>query len=292
MSKLEQINAFIAIAEENSFAVAAEKLGISTPAISRQLQALENSLNTTLLTRTTRKIELTEVGAQYYESCKNLLAGLSNTEAMIVDSQREARGTLSIMSNRYFALRYLIPHLSAFMTKHPKLQIKLELGERFPNLSKENIDIVFGVSVEGPEQLVRRKVSTTRYILCASPAYLKKWGTPKIPADLSKHRYITHSMRNNNHIITFRANKEMMLKPFLQLNDSQAMRECALLNMGIIKLHDYMVMDALNKHQLIEVLANFSEPKQPIYLYYQPNLYLQPKIRQFIDFYLAKLSHD
>ncbi|MBA4697095.1 MAG: LysR family transcriptional regulator [Legionella sp.] len=286
MSKLDRINAFISVVEHNSFASAARAQGISTAAMSRHIARLESDLKVTLLNRTTRQISLTEVGADYYQHAKKALAGLIEAEMAIATSREEPTGLLTVMSNRHFALKYLIPKLSVFMKCNPKLQVNVELAERFPDLTKENIDLIFGVSMEGPDTLVRRQVAMTRYVLCASPAYLKKYGDLHVPADLGKHHYITHSMRKPDNLIKFQGGREIYVEPVLWLNDSQAMCECAMQSMGIVNLHDYIVADALQNGRLVEILPEFAERKQPVYLYYQQSKYLQPKIRRFIDFYM------
>ncbi len=171
------------------------------------------------------------------------------------------------------------------MAQNPKLEIKLELAERFPDLEKENIDLIFGMSMPESLDLVRKRVATTRYVLCASPQYLKKYPLPKTPEDLRHHRYLTHSMRRPDHVILFKNNREVAVRPFLRINDSQALRDCAIQGMGIVQLHDYMVSDALRDGRLIELLKDFSSSQQPVYLYYQQSRYLQSKIRRFIDFY-------
>jgi DNA-binding transcriptional LysR family regulator len=289
MSKIEQIQAFISVVEQNGFAAAARKDGVSTAAMSRQVARLESDLKAELLYRTTRQISLTEIGAEYYQHSKKALAELEEAEIAISDSQAEPSGILSVTSNRYFAVKFLLPRLPEFMALHPKLRVKVELAERFPNLAEENIDLIFGVSMEGPSELVRRRVMTTRYVLCASPAYLQKYGNLRLPADLTKHHYITHSMRKPDNVVTFKDNKEIYVKPLLWLNDSRAMCECAMQAMGIVRLHDYIVADALEDGSLVEILPEFCEHDQPVYLYYQQSRYLQPKIRRFVDFYTAMI---
>lgn len=287
MSKLERIAAFISVIDENGFAAAARKKGISTAAVSRQIAALERELNAELLHRTTRKVVLTEIGEEYYEQCKKSLSELQDAEMAILASKNEATGVLHVMANRYFAIRHILPRLPEFMSLNPNLRIHFQLAERFPNLEKDGIDILFGVSVEGADELVRRRITTTRYVLCASPEYLKKHKMPQIPADLIKHHYITHSIRRPDNIISFKNETEIHVTPILFLNDSHAMLECALQGIGIVNLHDYMVTDALQDGRLVEVLREFQEPQKNIYLYYRSSRYLQPKIRRFIDFFIA-----
>jgi DNA-binding transcriptional LysR family regulator len=287
MSKFECMMTLIDVVEQNGFAAAAKKQKISPAAISRQIARLEKELGVQLLTRTTRQTALTEIGQQYYQHCKNVFNEIAVADALVTGSQREPMGILKITSSRYFVEEYILPRLPKFMSLYPRLRLNLELAERFPNLTQENIDILFGVSMEGPDDLVRKAVTTTRYVICAAPAYLKKYGIPETPSDLINHRYITHSMRKPANTISFKDGKEVNIDPILSLNDSRIMRECALQGMGIVKLHDYMVQNALKEKRLIEILSDYAEPKIMVYLYYQSSRYLQPKIRKFIDYFTA-----
>jgi len=287
MSKFDQIEAFVAVVEESGFAAAARKKSLSTAAISRQISSLEESLGVVLLTRTTRKISLTPTGETYYQHCKKTLEALREAENEITHSKNEATGILNVMAVRYFAIRHLLPRLAEFMELNPRLQVNFQLAERFPNLEEEGIDILFGVSAEGAVDLVRKRVTTTRYVLCASPDYLKKHGIPKKPQDLVKHRYITHSMRKPNDVVSFKGGIQVHVQPTLWLNDTFAMRECASRDMGIVNLHDYVVENALKEGKLIEILPKYQEVQQNVYLYYQRSRYVQPKIRRFIDFYTS-----
>lgn len=285
MPHFSQITAFITVVEQSSFAAAARQLSVSSAAISRQVARLEADLHAQLLYRTTRRVALTDIGVEYYQQCKKALEELAEAERTISASRAVATGTLNITSNRYFALQYLLPRLPKFMAQNPQLEIKIELAERFPDLEKENIDLIFGMSMPESLDLVRKRVATTRYVLCASPQYLKKYSPPKKPEDLRYHRYLAHSMRQPDNVLLFKKNREIMIQPFLRINDSQALRDCALQGMGVVQLHDYMVSDALKEGRLIELLKDFSQSQQPVYLYYQQSRYLQPKIRHFIDFY-------
>jgi DNA-binding transcriptional LysR family regulator len=288
MSKFERINTFIKVVEENGFAAAARVLYISTAAVSKQITALEQSLGVQLLIRNTRRLRLSEIGEQYYTTCKQALNQVLETETLITWEQKQPSGTLRITSNRYFAEQYLLPKLADFLQRYPKIKLDLELAERFPDLLQEDIDILFGVSMLGPTDLVCRKVATTRYVLCASPNYLATHGNLKNPADLKQHVYITHSMRQPANVVKFAENHIIHVEPSLWLNDAKAMLTCACQGIGIVRIHDYMVRDALTTGQLVELLPEYSETNIPVYLYYKPNRYLQPKIRCFIDFYFTE----
>jgi DNA-binding transcriptional LysR family regulator len=290
MNKFECISSFITVIEENGFAAAARKLKVSTAAISRQVTSLEQALGVQLLHRTTRRLELTEIGSEYYQQCKKTLTSLQEAEEAVLGSQKEAKGLLHVLSNRFFCEKYILPRIHEFMNNNPKLKIKLSVEERFPDLNSEGIDLILGVSLEGPPDLVRRKIATTRYVLCASPEYLKKHGTPKSPADLSKYHYITHTMRLPDNVVTFDNEQKAQVDPVLYVNDTRTMRECALQGMGIIRLHEYMVEEDIANKKLIEILPKYDLTKLSVYLYYQKSRYLQPKIRKFIDFFIENIK--
>ena len=285
MSKLEQIQTFIAIVDCGSLAAAGRRLHLSTPAISRKLTALELSVGAQLLIRSTRSIALTDTGKAYYQGCKSAVRELEAAEEAIVQSRREATGVLHVLCNRYFAMKYVLPKMGEFLAKHSKLRVHFDLAERFPDMEKEGIDIIFGMSLEGPPEMIRKRLSTTRYILCASKEYLSRFGIPEKPADLINHRYIAHSMRQPSNAIAFKGDKLVYLEPCLWLNDSFAMRDCALRHLGIVNLHDYVVNDAIHSGELIEILKPYQEDQKYIYLYYQQTRYLLPKIRYFIDYF-------
>jgi DNA-binding transcriptional LysR family regulator len=287
MNKFDKLSTFITVVEENGFAAAAKIKGVTTGTISKQIALLESELGVQLLHRTTRQLSLTEIGKTYYEYCKNPMLELEQADRVIAESKQEATGTLNIVASRYFAITHIIPKLSAFMRLNPRLQINLQLDERFPNLEKEEIDVLFGISIEGTDDLVRRRVAKTRYILCASPQYLKKYGIPLLPTDLQKHHFITHIMRKPNNVIHFNNDEQIKVEPILFLNDTFAMRECALLGNGVVNLHDFLVADALKEGKLVELLSDYQLPEMNVYLYYKQSRYKLFKIRKFIDFFVG-----
>jgi len=286
MNRLQYINAFIHVVEESSFVGAAKRLAISTAAISRHVSSLEKYLGVQLLKRTTRRISLTAIGIEYYQLCKTTLMHLVEAEHNITRDQKEVVGELCIHATRFLALSLILPKMPKFLAENPKLKINIEIAERFPDFMKEGVDILFGVSMDGPQELVRRRIMMTRYVLCASPKYLKKYGHPKSPNDLHKHIYITHSMRKPVDLITFKDGNEIYLEPLLRVNDIAAMRQCALQGMGIVKVQEYEIKEALEKGELIEILKEFRTSSYPVYLYYHQCKYMPAKIRRFIDFYL------
>lgn len=292
MSKLERLETFIAVVEENSFVRASVKLGISNAAVSKQVSCLEKDLGVQLLNRSSRQLTLTESGHLYYEHAKKLAEGIKDIDSLLSDLRKEPSGPLFVSCGRHFAECLIIPHLFEFNKSYPKIQLRLDVSERLHDLAREGIDINMGHSRVGGPHDIHRKIASTRYVICASPDYLAQNGTPLKPEDLYKHRYITHSSRDPDNVLLFKKGKELHLEPFMRINDTLIMKSCAIQGIGVVKMHHYAVADALKDGKLVEVLNGFDETIQNIYLCYQPTRYLQPKIRHFIDFFVAKISRE
>lgn len=288
MQSLERLQTFVKVTEANSFVAVAKQLKLSKAAISKQISLLEQELGVKLIERTTRRLSLTEAGSLYYAQCKRLLELMGEMDELVSTMRKEPTGTLNLFCNRYFGEHLIVPHLGEFMEAYPKLKVNLRLEERIPDFVKEEVDLLIGVSILGPPEAIRRTISKTRYIFCASPSYLERFGTPEKPTDLVHHRYITHSMRQPNHLLTF-GDLQLTLDPYLRINDAWAMLKCALNGLGIVKLHDYMVKESLESGHLVEILQPYSQEEYAIFLYYMQNRYLSPKIRHFIDFLLGRV---
>lgn len=288
MSKFDRMATFVSVFQEGSFAACARKLNISPAAVSKQISVLEKELGFELLTRSTRKLSLTEAGAFYFEQANKILRDMAEIDSLALDMRKEPFGSLKVASQRYFAESYILPHLSDFLKAYPKVKLTLELMERFPDLDREEIDIVIGMSRSLSESSIQKTLGYTHYVMCASPTYLKAYGTPKHPQDLKQHHYINHTLRTPVTITKFADGLELYLEPYLLLNDTKGMKSCAVNGIGIVKLHRYVVADALESGTLVEILADFNEPKQPIFASYSPHKHVPPKIRAFLNFFHMK----
>lgn len=290
MRKLGHLETFIKVVEANSLALAAKQLGLSAAAISKQLSALEKSLKIRLLSRTTRRLELTELGRVYYEHCKGVMKKVDDLDGVMNSLQQEPSGVITVLSSRYFADHCIVPHLQEFFTKYPKVTLNLTIVGRASDLSREDIDLFFGMTHAIPSEATRQEIAKGHFSICASPSYLKQYGIPKTPQDLFHHRFITYSVRESSHRLSFNTGTEIYLNPLLSVSDTKMMISCALQGLGVIKLHQLESEKHLSDGSLVEILAEFREDPQPIYLGYFQDRYLQPKVRYFIEFYQEKLK--
>jgi DNA-binding transcriptional LysR family regulator len=291
MPDFSQIKTFVLIADLGSLAGAARKLGISPAAVSKQLTRLEEELGLQLLLRSTRRLELTEVGINYCLQCRRILDEVEAASALISQIKVVPNGVLKVVSGRHFAASYIVPHMKEFLLEYPQIELNLELSERIPDLKLEAIDVLIGMSISATGDAIQKRISTTSYSLCASPEYLKQFGIPKKPNDLKNHRYITHSMRKPDNELLFRDKEVVSLTPYIRVNDAQTMLNFALEGLGIVRLHHYVVKKHLEKGSLHELLTAYSNDSNvPIYVAYPQHRFIASKVRCFIDFITEKMS--
>lgn len=290
MPELSQLKTFVLTSELGSLAAVARKLEISPAAISKQLSRLEEELKVQLLVRSTRKVELTEVGVNYCLQCRRILEEVESASALISQVQALPFGILKIVSGRHFAEAHIIPYVKEYLKKYPKIELHLELAERIPDINVEPVDIVIGLSISATGEAIQREIGATSYVYCASPHYLKEFGVPKRPSDLKNHRYLTHSMRKPDDELVFSNHEVVHLIPYIRVNDVHTLLNFALGGLGIIKVHHYVVKEALERGELKELLSLYNNSKIPIYVAYAQRRYIPSKIRCFIDFILEKMN--
>lgn len=289
MTDLSQIKTFVLVSELGSLAAAARTLRISPAAVSKQLTRLEQELGVQLLVRSTRKLELTEVGINYCLQCRRILEEVEAASDLISQIKIVPNGVLKVVSGRHFAASYIVPHVKEFLWKYPKIELNLELAERIPDLNTEAIDVLIGMSISANENAVQKRIGTTSYSLCASPDYLKQFGIPEKPKDLKKHRYIAHSMRKPDNELVFHNKETISLIPYLRVNDTETMLNFALDGLGVVKLHHYVVKKHIEQGSLCELLRSYNTSKVPIYVAYVQRRFITSKVRCFIDFITERM---
>lgn len=283
---------FIEVVNRSTMAAAANHLRITPAAISKHILALENKLDIQLLKRSTRRIDLTSEGLVYFEHAKRILEAYEQAEAAISHTKEEPSGMLKLVCGPQIGNLFMIPHLKEFLERYPKLRLHIEFTQTMPDLEKEKVDVVVGLTTGIPVNCIQRTLMHARWVFCASPEYLKKYGVPKKLSDLAQHRIITRIQRQPNDIIEFKTGESIHFEPYLYINDTRAIRRSALHGLGIAQLHDYIIADDLKENRLVEILQEYNEKKQtiPIHISYLQTSHVHIKIRKFIDFMVEILS--
>ena len=280
---LQHFETFIKVAEYQSFSKAAAALGVSKAAVSHTIRILEESFKAGLFKRTTRSVRLTDEGELLLKQCLRLQDELVATRQLVAGFDSAPSGTLCISANPYLFESKLMPAIDEYRRCYPQVRLNLLMDERMPDMQAEGVDIVYGVNWTPPDDVVARKVGHTRYVFCASPAYLNNNGVPLHVKDLLQHQYIAHSGRSSEHILNDLKSKTVpAVRPVIAVNNAYNMKQLALSGLGIVQLHDYVVAAEVKKGTLIEVLSDQVNRVKFLYVFYQKHRFVQPKIRQFI----------
>lgn len=286
--RLSGMRVFAQVVEAKSFSAAADKLGMSKSLASRNVSALERALSVKLLNRSTRKLSLTEAGALFYEHCARIVQEAELAEQRLTRTQSEPAGLVRVTAAPAFAVRHVLPALTDFYQKYPKITVKLSCSNRALDLGEEGFDLGIRVSFNPAPNLVARKLAVNRSALCASPAYLERRGMPRRIEDLRNHECVLFPALAPKGIWTLRRERRKYSVPaagVFETDEMEAVRAAVAAGLGIGILPLYMVGDALQQGQLVPLLREFEVvPESAIYLVYLPNRTLSSRVRALIDF--------
>ncbi len=274
---------FSAVAKHASFSEAAKKLNISKAMASKHVQSLENQLGVRLFNRTTRKLNLTDVGIAYYDKVDSILSDIEETEIAITQLNSEPRGKLKIMAQPSFGAFHLSRALSSYLRKYPEVETVLELSNRIPDLVEDGIDLAFHVGELDDSMFVARKIASARRVVCASPDYLSEHGLPETPQDLQQHNCLIYSPRTPQFEWEF-SDQKVRIAGDIQCNDGDALRVAAIKGCGIVQLPTYMVGLDIQAGRLHALLESYEPAKLPVYAIYNHRKYLSAKIKTFIEY--------
>lgn len=285
MNRVELAETLIAIADTGAIHKAATKLHQTNAAISKKLSKLEAHLGVQLINRDRKGLSLTEAGQRYYHEAKNALKNFIDAELSVVETKTKPKGELKIVTGQFFAEKFILPKIALFKEQYPDLKLLFDIAEVQPDFNAKKMDILFGSAMNGDDTLVRKTISSTQYVLCASPEYLKKHGTPHAPCALLKHDYITHSGRKRPDLIMLDNEQDIIVQPKYCFNSAWLVGEAALQNLGFIWAHHYTVSQYLEEKKLVAFLEKHTQHVFPIYAYYEYQRYRDPKIQVFMDFF-------
>lgn len=290
MQSLDDMVIFAAICDAGGFSAAARELGISTPVVSKKITALEKALGARLLFRSTRRISLTEEGRIFYHHCRKVISVANEAEAAVTYLNDTPRGLLRITAPVSFGSHQVAEAITGFLDVYPEVSIEMDASDRRVDLADEGYDIAIRLTREPPPLYVAKQLYTTHRVVCASPAYWKKYGKPVTPADLADHQAIVYTPNPNYNQWIFDKNTEtetVAVKGRFSVNNTDAMLEAAIGGMGVIMLTSYTVDKAITSGQLEAVLEEYETPGPNIYAMYLPTMYLSSKARAFIDYMKA-----
>jgi DNA-binding transcriptional LysR family regulator len=285
MDKFQEMRTFVAVVDAGSFVGGADSLNMSKAATSRNISDLESRLGVRLLHRTTRRLSLTDEGEVFFARCKELLVNIESAENEITSRTDEAVGLIRINAPVTFGILHLAGLWGDFKASHPKVMLDITLGDRIIDIVDEGYDLAVRIAQLPNSTLVSRKLATTRLVLCASPTYLKKAGTPKHPSALIDHAVLAYAYTSDQWEFTRdQETVSVRINPRLKTNNGDTCVAGALKHQGIILQPTFMVGPSLKSGALVEILPKFKSVELGIYVVYPTRKLLSAKVRLLIDF--------
>jgi DNA-binding transcriptional LysR family regulator len=293
MDRLDAMTVFVAIADGGSLSAAGRRLNVPLATVSRKLADLEAHLETRLITRSTRKLVLTEAGRAYLEACRPILELVEEAERAASGAHAQVKGQLVVAAPIVFGRLHVVPVVAEFLDRHPEVDIQLRLGDRNVDLIEEHVDVALRIGALPDSNLVATQVGNVRRVVCASPAYLRRFGTPRSVDELAAHRCITFDGLDAAASWTFVAHggerRPVPVRSRLAVSTADAAIAASELGLGLTRVLSYQVADALREHRLVRVLPDDEPPPAPVSLVYPGQGRLPMKARAFIDGAVGRL---
>ncbi|MBF8779767.1 LysR substrate-binding domain-containing protein [Pseudomonas fulva] len=282
-SRWEGIDEFVAVAESGQFTAAAERLGVSSSHISRQIARLEDRLHTRLLYRSTRRVTLSEAGQTFLQHCQRLQDGREEAMRAIGDLASEPKGLLRTTCAVAYGERFIVPLVTRFMAAYPQLRVEVELTNRPLDLLHEGMDLAIRLGRLQDSRLVATRLAPRRMYLCASPDYLARYGRPHSMSELARHNCLVGS---SDIWILQQDGRELSqrVQGNWRCNSGQAVLDAALLGMGLCQLPDYYVLEHLQSGALVPLLEAHQPPNTAVWALYPQQRHLSPKVRRLVDY--------
>ncbi len=280
------MQAFVAVADLKGFAPAARKLRLSPSAVTRLIAALEERLGARLLQRTTRSVTLTDAGARYLERARRILADVEEAELAAEGERTRPSGRLVVSAPVGFGRLHVSPVMAVYLQRYAEVSADLRLEDRIVNLVEDGIDLAVRIGVLADSSLVARHVGEMRRIVVASPAYLKRNGEPKTPADIAGHQTIQFGATSEAgewRFVDGEREVRVHVTPRFSCNVADAAIQYAEQGGGLTRVLAYQAADAVRRGALKIVLQKFERPALPIHIVYPTSRLLSAKVRAFID---------
>jgi DNA-binding transcriptional LysR family regulator len=293
LDRFAVLQAFVRVAEAESFSGAARRLRASKSVVSRQVSALEADLGVRLFHRTTRSLTLTEAGQGYLAQVSRILADLDDADASLSRLQAKPRGRLRISAPMSFGFLHLARALPDFLERYPEVEADLSMSDRYVDLVEEGFDLAIRIGRLEDSSLIARHLAPIRMAVCGSPAYLDRRGIPAHPRDLSGHDCLCYTLMSGSDVWDFVADGEAMpveIAGRLRADNGDALRVAALRGLGLCYLPTFIAGADLQSGSLVSVLGEFMPADFAAYAVYPTARLLSPKVRAFVDFLIERFG--
>ncbi|MBT7952924.1 MAG: LysR family transcriptional regulator [Gammaproteobacteria bacterium] len=287
MKRWDLLQTFVYVVDSGSFSAAAKRLGVSKSLVSRKITQLEKHLGTQLLFRTTRQLNTTDAGYTLFLKCERLFSNLEEAEQSVLNLEDVPRGHLRIVCTDILGERYISLAAAKFSSIHPQLKIDIHVTSRLVDLVAEGYDLAVRYGKLTDSSLKARQVMELPHLVCASPAYFKKYGKPKKIEDLKKHNCLVATFDPCTSW-KFKVDKQAVdvdLQGNWRSNNASALITASTEGLGICRLPELYVRDHIKKGSLISIFDKYQYDSFPVWLVYPNTRYVSAKVRMFIDYF-------
>jgi DNA-binding transcriptional LysR family regulator len=293
MDRLESMSTLVAAVEAGSLSAASRQLRMPLATVSRKVSELEAHLRTRLVTRPSRRLTLTNAGLAYVAACRRILEDIEEAERAATGEYSAPRGDLIITAPIVFGRLHVLPVAMDFLKAYPDIVLRLTLADRVVNLLEEHVDLAVRIGDLPHSSLVAMRIGATRRVVCGSPDYFAKRGTPRSLGDLSTHDCITFEGLASVDAWTFATGKSLVsvaLHSRLVVNTAEAAIDAAIAGIGLTRALSYQVASAIEAGKLAVILREFEPPPWPVSLVHAGLRLLPLKLRAFLDFAAPRLK--
>ncbi len=295
MDRLEAMSILVAVDEGGSLTEASKKLKIPLATVSRKISEIESYLEVKLLIRSTRSIEFTDTGRSYLVYCRRILDDIQEAERAVTGEYTSPKGHLTITAPMVFGRLFIAPLVTDFLKVYPDVDVQLTLTDRSLDLLEDKIDLALRMGELKSSNLVALRIGTIRFVTCGAPDYLKQFGYPKIPQDLSQHKCINISVLGSPTKWHFPSKQSKLVVPIhsrLDVSAPEAGLEAAALGAGITRALSYQVASYKKDKRLEIILQDFEPEPWPVHLIHPAGRIVPLKLRAFLDFVSPRLRAE
>lgn len=292
MNRLESMRVLLAVVDAGSLSAAGRKLGMPLATVSRKVSELEAALNARLLVRSTRRLTLSDSGRDYVAACRRILEDITEADKAAAGEYTAPRGELLVTAPVVFGRLHVLPVLTEFLNAYPEVKVRLALGDRVVNLLEDHVDLAIRIGSLPDSGLIATHLGQLRQVVCASPAYLSRRGSPADLDDLTTHDCVSFDVFGIGDAWRFDlagGTRVIRIRPRLTVSTAEAAVDAAVAGLGVTRVLSYQAESALSQGALRLILESFACAPLPVSLLYASQGRLPLKLRALIDYCAPRL---
>jgi LysR family transcriptional regulator for bpeEF and oprC len=296
MNKLQAMEVFVQVVDAGGFTRAAENMQLPKATVSTLIQSLEGALSVKLLHRTTRQVSVTADGAAYYERCLRILSDVREAEESLSRTRLSPSGRLRVDAPTGLSSEVIVPALPDFFARYPDILLELGSSDRTVDLIEEGVDCAVRGGQLGDSNLIARRVGILRFVTCATPDYLSRYGRPSHPNELTRHRCVNYFSSRTGKIFDWDFTRDgervqVALPGHIAVNDTNAYTAAGLAGLGIVQMPNFLMEPMIKDGRFETLLEDWTTDPLPVHVVYPQNRHLSAKVRVFVEWVAELFSN-